>query len=118
MYCKLVGKQRNIGEVKNKMKINKLSLCGYILGIMIIILTTERWWFRIHDISNFLIFSLSGCFIIAFAYIYTLFKNNEKKFEELNKDMQSFETNFNKILTWKNDLEIKKEEEKLEGEDE
>ncbi|MBU0959171.1 MAG: hypothetical protein KKB31_04455 [Nanoarchaeota archaeon] len=91
------------------MKITKFSLIGYIFGIMVIILTTERWWFRFHDVSTFLIYIMGACFIIAFAYIHQVLKNKDEELEEIKKDLMAIETDFNRLLTWKNNLKEPKE---------
>lgn len=89
--------------------INKFTLVGYIFGGLVIILSIWRWWFVFYDPSVMVTYILGGCFIIGFAYIYQTLKNKEKEYEEIKKDIEVIEYDFNKILTWKNRIEQKEE---------
>jgi len=62
---------------KDKMKLHKLTILGYGLGITTIICSIIRWFFLWYDLSQVIIGSSIGIIVCFFAYIYNWMKDKD-----------------------------------------
>jgi len=80
---------------------NKISLVGYVAGIVTIILAIQRWWFVYYDPSQMLNGIGFGMLALAGAYILNWMKCS---IEDSNKEKMEIDKKFKdideQILTW------------------
>ena len=67
------------------MKIHKLTILGYGLGIIIIICSIIRWFFLFYDLSQVVLGSSVGIIVCFFAYIYNWMKEKDIELLKQNK---------------------------------
>ena len=56
----------------------KLTLAGYILGSLIIILSIQRWWFVYYTLSKVFFGGGIGGLIIVMSYIYSWMRGTDE----------------------------------------
>ena len=82
------------------MKIHKLTILGYGLGITIIICSIIRWFFLFYDLSQVVLGSSVGIIVCLFAYVYNWMKDKDI---ELSKQ----EKRIDDMLKWFSKEEMK-----------
>ena len=80
------------------MKIQKWSYVVGFLGLLVITISIIQWKILYNDTSNFLFGFGFGAVIIAFAYLYSVLKNNDEEHQEMVKMIDAF-------LNWKIKME-------------
>jgi len=65
--------------------INKISLVGAGVGLVMIIISIIQWFFLYPDISQFLFGVGLGCNIMIFSYIYNWMKNKDVEIDGLGR---------------------------------
>ena len=92
---------------------NKISLVGYVAGIVIIILAIQRWWFVYYDPSTMLIYISLGILVLADSYILNWMKcsidDSNKEKERVNIKFGEIEKIILAISNWNERQKIRKE---------
>jgi len=61
------------------MKIHKLTILGYGLGMTIIICSIIRWFFLWYDLSQVIMGTSIGIIVCFFAYVYNWMKEKDSE---------------------------------------
>jgi len=70
------------------MKINKLSIVGFIGGLAFTTLSSIRYYALYPDLDKALVYGIIGALIISVSYLYDKVKKSELKHEEKECDIQ------------------------------